>query len=700
MHCEMRRPTYTFNVMNISNECLALRSNACLRQRLARIECMASRTNRRPLAFSTRRPVRPVRPSLPVHQARRRDPEDDPDYVPLFGAPPKPSKSGDANQRIGLKRNRVKKKLLPTMNTMGTIDTTGMTDTSGATTATTATSVARDDDDDDDEYTPDEAEIEYVAFSGDDDDGVEFVQDVKSVEEMDQATLRAMMMAAGDGDGEFDEFVDDEDDVTLEDRPRLAGKRLPAEVRCFDTARILVKGGDGGRGCVAFRREKFVPKGGPSGGNGGNGGSVYVEADEALSSLSIFRRKVHFRASPGTPGTGSDCHGAAGEDLVIKVPPGTIIRRAGANKEEPPLAEILREGERALLAVGGRGGRGNLAFKSGRNNAPTLAEYGEVCSEMWLDVELRLVADVGIIGVPNAGKSTLLSVLSNAKPKVADYPFTTLVPNLGVNTLDFRETVFADVPGLLEGAHSGIGLGHQFLRHCQRCKVLVHVIDGTSPDPLGDYDAIQTELRLFSPELAGKPQVVAYNKMDVPDSSDYWDEIQSGLRERGVLDVDVLSMSAVAQVGVSEVVRRVRRVLDDLPVGEETPEAVITSGEVERDAHRRADARIGEFFIEEQPGFTPRVFIVKGEAIERFAQMTDWSYYEATRRFQGVLDAAGITKALRAKGIEEGDTVVIGDMEFEHSDERDEGAMVERWHKERRMAGIAAKGSARWPHPQ
>ena len=159
-------------------------------------------------------------------------------------------------------------------------------------------------------------------------------------------------------------------------------------------------------------------------------------------------------------------------------------------------------------------------------------------------------------------------------------------------------------------------------------------------------------------------------------------------------------MSAVAQVGVSEVVRRVRRMLDDLPVEEETPEAVITSGEVERDAHRRADARIGEFFIEEQPGFTPRVFIVKGEAIERFAQMTDWSYYEATRRFQGVLDAAGITKALRAKGIEEGDTVVIGDMEFEHSDERDEGAMVERWHKERRMAGIAAKGSARWPHPQ
>ncbi len=629
----------------------------------------------------------------------------------MFGGPPKPSRSGDASQRIGLKKT-AKKKVLPTPTT-AEHDQGGTTPSSSENglvsvrvNASNGSGLA-----DYEEYTPDEADVEYVAFGGDDDDeGVEFIG------QMDEAALRAMMMKkggdVGDGDedygdyGEYDELEYEYDDGAFDaeesdkEKPRVAGKRLPADVRCFDTARILVKGGDGGRGCVAFRREKYVPKGGPSGGNGGNGGSVYVEADESMNSLSSFRRKVHFRASPGTPGMGSDCHGAAGKDLVIKVPPGTIIRRAKASKDEPPLAEILREGERALLAVGGRGGRGNLAFKSSQNNAPTLAEYGEVCSEVWLDVELRLVADVGIIGVPNAGKSTLLSVLSNAKPKVADYPFTTLVPNLGVNTLDFRETVFADVPGLLEGAHSGIGLGHQFLRHCQRCRVLVHVIDGTSPDPLGDYDAIQTELRLFSPALAGKPQVVAYNKMDVPDSSDYWDEIRAGLRERGVMDEDILAMSAVAQVGVSEVVRRVRRVLDDLPVEDETAEAVVTSGEVERDALRRADARIGEFSIEEQPGFTPRVFVVKGEAIERFAQMTDWSYYEATRRFQGVLDAAGITKSLRAKGIQEGDTVIIGEMEFEHSDERSEGAMVEKFHRERRMAGIAAKGSARWPHPQ
>lgn len=525
-----------------------------------------------------------------------------------------------------------------------------------------------------DEY-PDEADVEYIAFEDDDDD-VEWMEP----------------------DDAFAENGDIyEDDVENGRASRLAGKRLPAEVRCFDTARILVKGGDGGRGCVAFRREKFVPKGGPSGGNGGNGGGVYVEADAALNSLSSFRRQVHFRASPGQPGMGSDCHGANGKDLIIKVPPGTIIRRAGTGKGDPPLAEILKEGERAMLALGGRGGRGNLAFKSSRNNAPTLAEYGELCSEVWLDLELRLVADVGIIGVPNAGKSTLLSVVSNAKPKVADYPFTTLVPNLGVNNLDFRSTVFADVPGLLEGAHSGVGLGHQFLRHCQRCKVLVHVIDGTSPDPLGDYDAIQTELSLFSPILAEKPQVVAYNKMDVPDSSDYWDEIRQGLNDRGVENENILAISAVAQIGVTEVVRRVRSVLDDLPADDEIEEAVITSGEIEREASRRSDARIGEFFIEADLG-GPRVFTVRGEAIERFTQMTDWSYYEATRRFQGVLDAAGITKALRAKGIKEGDTVVIGDMEFEHSEDVSDGAMYEKWSSERRMSGIANRGSARWPH--
>ena len=529
-----------------------------------------------------------------------------------------------------------------------------------------------------------DVEVQYVAFEGEEDD----VQWLSPEDETDVSNI----LNAEESNAMFDEEEGGAEEVS-----RIAGKKLPAEVRCFDTARIYVKAGDGGRGCVAFRREKFVPKGGPSGGNGGNGGSVYIEADSSLNSLTSFRRQVHFRASAGTPGMGSDMHGANAKDLVIKVPPGTIVRKRGARPDDPPLAEILKEGEKALLAIGGRGGRGNLAFKSARNNAPTIAEFGEKGKELWLDLELKLVADAGIVGVPNAGKSTLLSVLSAAKPKVADYPFTTLTPNLGVNDLDYRTTVFADVPGLLEGAHSGVGLGHQFLRHCQRCKVLVHVVDGTSPDPLGDFDAIQTELRLFNPELAEKPQVVAYNKMDVPDSADYWSDIKEGLLQRGVSENSIFAISAVAQSGVNELVRKVHNVLDELPAEDERMAPVITSGEIEEEAARRDDARIGEFRIEAQLS-GPRVFIVHGDAIERFTQMTDWSYYEATRRFQGVLDASGITKALKAKGIQEGDTVVIGDMEFEHSDDVSEGAMYDKWASERRMAGIANRGSARWPH--
>ena len=493
------------------------------------------------------------------------------------------------------------------------------------------------------------------------------------------------------------ELEDDEDDEIDDGSTRIAGKRLPAEVRCFDTARIYIKGGDGGRGCVAFRREKYVPKGGPSGGNGGNGGNVWLEADVGLNSLLCFRGQIHHRAVPGVNGSGSDMHGANGKDLTVRVPPGTIVRLKGGNAEDPPLAEVVKPGDRVLLAPGGRGGRGNMAFKTSRNSAPALAEFGEKGRELWVDLELRLVADVGIVGVPNAGKSTLLSVLSAARPKVANYPFTTLVPNLGVCSLDYKTTVFADVPGLLEGAHSGVGLGHQFLRHCQRCRVLVHIVDGTSPDPLGDFDAIQMELSLFSPELARKPQVVAYNKMDVPDSSDYWDEIKASLVERGVAEEDVLAISAVTGKGVTELVRKTRQILESLPPEEERESVGVAMPTYEPDITRRSNSKIGEFTIE--PDLRgPRVWYVKGEAIERFAQMTDWSYYEALKRFQGVLDAAGINSALKARGILEGDMVVIGDVEFEYSDDTSEGALYEKWYAERKAAGIASRGSARWPH--
>lgn len=405
--------------------------------------------------------------------------------------------------------------------------------------------------------------------------------------------------------GEFRAFGLEGDDDNDRDgsQTKTRKKRLPAEMRCFDTARIYVKGGDGGKGCVAFRREKFVPKGGPSGGDGGDGGHVYAVADASLTSLAVFRRQLHFRAPGGEHGSGSKCRGANANHVEVRVPPGTIFRKrksltnsgsggdpgrddgsggsttattdggaagGGGGGEyddelDPPIAELVSHGERALLAVGGKGGRGNASFKTHKNNAPTMAELGEPGEEWWLDVELRLVADVGIVGVPNAGKSSLLSALSAAKPKVADYPFTTLVPQLGVCELDYRSTVFADVPGLLEGAHAGVGLGHEFLRHVSRCRAAVHVVDGSSRDPVGDYAAVRAELELFSPELAALQQVVAYNKVDLPDSADYFEDVRSHLAEaHGVHPDDVIAVSAATGTGVPELVRRVRALLDEL----------------------------------------------------------------------------------------------------------------------------------------
>jgi GTPase len=376
---------------------------------------------------------------------------------------------------------------------------------------------------------------------------------------------------------DFD-FDDDDDDASpSRSRSRSRGngkKRLPAAVRCFDTARISVKAGDGGAGCVAFRREPYVERGGPNGGNGGRGGNVWAVADEKLNSLVPFRHRVHWRAQAGTPGKGSQCEGADGADAEIPVPLGTIVRARDAREGDPPLAELVTPGQRALLCVGGRGGRGNASFKTARDTAPALAERGEPGEEMWLDLELKVVADVGLVGVPNAGKSTLLSRLTAAKPKIAAYPFTTLVPNLGVCEHDYRTTVFADIPGLLEGAHDGKGLGHEFLRHVSRCRALVHVVDGSSPDPVGDLRATNAELSLFSPELSAKPQVVAYNKVDLPDSGDYWELVRDCLTdELGVPGERVFPVSAATGRGVAELVRGVRALLDEMDAQEEEEEA-------------------------------------------------------------------------------------------------------------------------------
>ena len=487
-------------------------------------------------------------------------------------------------------------------------------------------------------------------------------------------------------------------DADEEDDDETSVKRLPAEMRCFDTARIYVKGGDGGNGCVAFRREKFVEWGGPSGGNGGRGGSVWAMVDESLNSLTCFRTHIHWRAKSGTNGQGSQLDGANAEDTFILVPPGTIIRRKDAEEDEAPLAELVRPGDKALMIIGGRGGRGNYSFKTSRNKAPTIAEKGEEGGELWIDLELKVVADVGIIGIPNAGKSTLLSVVTAARPKIANYPFTTLVPNLGVCEMDYRTTVFADVPGLLEGAHEGLGLGHEFLRHVQRCRALVHVIDGTSKDPMGDWRAINLELELFNPDLKDKPQIIAYNKVDLPDSGDYSEFVREELISEGISPHDIYMISAATGAGVLDLVRRTRGILDQLgPLQQiyETNAVNVTK------LPAKDKLRLDDFEIEvERPQGEegPGIFYVDGKALEKFAQMTNWDYYESIKRFQKVLDAAGINTALRARGIKEGDTVVIHESEFNWQDDQSDSAMYQAFIDDMKMRGKNIQGGARWPH--
>jgi len=457
---------------------------------------------------------------------------------------------------------------------------------------------------------------------------------------------------------------------------------------------------------VAFRREKFVPNGGPSGGNGARGGHVWLEVERALNGLSSFRRQVHYRAKPGGNGQGSSMHGAAGADVTIKVPPGTLVRRAG---EDAPLVELMEHGETHLLLPGGRGGRGNASFKSSQNQVPQLSEKGATGEEGWYELELKVVADVGIVGAPNAGKSTLLAAVSDAKPKIANYPFTTLVPNLGVCESDFKTVVFADVPGLLEGAHDGVGLGLEFLRHCERCEVLVHAVDGSSPDPVGDFRAIRTELELFSPELAAKPAVVAYTKMDLPDSSDYWEDMAAHFAAEGF---EALALSAVTGEGVQALIRK----LHDLLGLDEAAAADATWGEFagaaddiaqrrEERARKKAarDAswekpNLADFVIEADRAV--QTWHVSGRGLERFAQMTDWNYYEALKRFQRVLKVSGVTAALTKAGIREGDTVVIGETEFRWDPAMmgNEGRLYETWLNEIKEETKGNQGSARWPH--
>jgi len=420
----------------------------------------------------------------------------------------------------------------------------------------------------------------------------------------------------------------------------------------FDEAKIYVRSGDGGDGCVSFRREKYVPFGGPDGGNGGNGGDVYLVADRNLNTLVHFKQRVHFKAERGERGRGKNQQGKQGEDQRVRVPPGTVVYDADTGE---PLADLVEDGQAVRVAKGGQGGRGNAVFATPTHQAPRLAEHGEPGQERWLRLELKLIADVGLVGMPNAGKSTLLSVVSAARPKIADYPFTTLQPNLGVVQIDtYQAFVLADLPGLIEGASEGVGLGHQFLRHVERTRLLIHLLDGVSVDPLADYETINHELVQYSEMLAAKPQIVALNKIDLPDAQAQWPSVQRVMKERGI---EAYAISAVTGQGVKALMQRTLALLSTLPASHPAP----TEGAVFRPAERDASRT---FAVErEQSGWR-----VRGAQVERIAAMTPFVLPEAAARFQRQLQALGITDALKEAGVQPGDIVRIGARELEWQD--------------------------------
>ena len=418
----------------------------------------------------------------------------------------------------------------------------------------------------------------------------------------------------------------------------------------YDRAKIYIKGGDGGNGCIAMRREKYVPLGGPWGGDGGNGGDLIFVADEGLNTLQEFRYKKHFKAERGAHGMGKNMHGAAGEDLVVRVPAGTVVREAETGRL---IADLVEDGQQVVVAKGGRGGRGNMRFASASNKAPRIAEKGEPGEELWVELELKLIADVGLIGFPNAGKSTFISMVSAAKPKIADYPFTTLVPNLGVVAVADDSFVLADIPGLIEGASQGVGLGHEFLRHTERTRLLIHVVDiaGTEGrDPVEDINTINRELELYDARLAERPQIIAANKMDVQPQAE---ENLTRLREAFADSYEIFPISAATGEGLDKVIRRVAELLEEIP--KIAPEEPVEDLQTVFEPAER-------FAIQRDFDGNWRV---TGKEIERHVAMTYLEEEESVERLQKIMRLMGLEKGLVETGVKEGDIVRIGDWEFE-----------------------------------
>jgi GTP-binding protein len=425
----------------------------------------------------------------------------------------------------------------------------------------------------------------------------------------------------------------------------------------LDRVTIFVKAGNGGDGAATFRREAHVPRGGPDGGDGGRGGSIHLRVDAGQTTLRDFRYKHHFKATPGGRGERARRHGAAGEDLILDVPPGTAVLD---DETGELLADLVAVGQSAQIARGGRGGLGNTHFKTSTHQAPKHAQKGEPGEERRLRLELRLIAEIGLVGLPNAGKSTLLAALTAATPKIADYPFTTLEPNLGVLDLsdpadpgaDERRPTIADVPGLIEGASSGAGLGHAFLRHVERTRVLIHVVDGSGRDPAWDHDVIREELRAHDPALLEKPMLVVFNKLDRPAAAEVWPAFRAARRAAGE---DVVAISATERTGLKELRARIAELLpsaDELGAPPEPAGVVV----------HRIEGMGDGFAVEVE---SDGAFRVRGKRIERVAAQTNFEIEESAERFQRELARLGIDDELRRRGIGAGDLVRIGSTELE-----------------------------------
>ncbi|OIJ11857.1 GTPase ObgE [Anaerobacillus arseniciselenatis] len=421
-----------------------------------------------------------------------------------------------------------------------------------------------------------------------------------------------------------------------------------------DKVTVYVKGGDGGNGMVAFRREKYVPNGGPAGGDGGNGADVVFEVDEGLRTLMDFRYQRHFKADRGEHGRPKSQHGKNSEPFIVKVPPGTTVID---EETKTTVADLVHHGQRAVIAKGGRGGRGNNRFATPTNPAPEIAENGEPGQERNVTLELKLLADVGLVGFPSVGKSTLLSVVSSAKPKIAEYHFTTIKPNLGVvDVEDGRSFVMADLPGLIEGAHQGVGLGHQFLRHIERTKVIVHVIDMSGiegRDPYEDYTKINEELKEYNLRLTERPQIIVANKMDMPDAEENLAAFKEKVADKETL---VFPISAITKQGLRELLLAITDKVDT------TPEFPLIEEEVESRVIYRHEKKEMPFKITRDDD---GAYVLSGDELEKLFKMTDFSRDESVKRFARQMRGMGVDEALRERGAKDGDLVRIMKFEFE-----------------------------------